>query len=319
VKRSASASAAIAAQVALAAVAIWFAARTVVRQWDSVRESAAGLSPHWLLILLASVIVLATYTILAEAWRRIVGGWGTPLRFMDGMRIWAISILGRYIPGKVWQLGAMAALAQREKVSGLAAAGSAVLVTVIHTLAGFGVVAVFGLQLLDLESLGLAALVLSAIVVLLAPQLLPWAATMAGRLRGREIVIPVLPHGVLWLTVAISAVAWIAYGVAFHLLARAVLGAEATGGVPDYIAIYAFSYLIGFLALFAPGGIVVREIALVAALVNTGMPEGSAIVLAVVSRLWLTVLELTPALSFLVYDQFGRPRPPRNAAEESPL
>ncbi len=307
---------ATALKVLLAAAIAWFAGRTLLAQWESVRETAADLEPNWVLILASSLIVLVTFGILAEAWRMIVLGWGRPLRYRSAVRIWCISSLGRYVPGKVWQLGTMAVLAQREGVSGVSAASSALIITVVNTLVGFGVVAAFGLQLLELQALGLAALALLAAAVLFAPRLLPWASTRAGRLIGRDVTIPALPHRTLWFAIAVSATAWVAYGIAFYLFARGVLG-DTTGGVLAYIAIYTFSYLLGFLALFAPGGIVVREVALVAALVNVGMPEGSAIVLAVVSRLWLTVLEIAPAVAFLAYEQLRRR--PRDAAQESSL
>lgn len=303
-------------KILLAAAIVWFAGRALIAQWESVRETAADLAPNWVLILASSVIVLATFGVLAEAWRLIVLAWGRPLRYRSAVRIWCISSLGRYVPGKVWQLGTMAMLSQREGVSGMAAASSALIITVINTLVGFGVVAAFGLQLLEFRALGLAALGVLAAAVLFAPRLLPWASTRAGQLIGRDVTVPRLPHRTLWFGIGVSATAWVAYGIAFYLFARGLLG-DVTGGLLAYIAIYTFSYLLGFLALFAPGGIVVREVAMVAALVNVGMPEGSAIVLAVVSRLWLTVLEIAPAVAFLAYDQLRRR--PRNAAQESSL
>ncbi len=260
--------------------------------------------------------MLANYVVLADAWRRILEGWGRSIGLRPALRIWLISSLGRYVPGKVWQMGTMAVLAKREGLSGIGAAGAALTITVLNTLVGFAVVAIFGLQLLQLETLGIIAIAVIALGVLIAPRLLPWAAARAGRLTGREVTVPALPHRVLWYGIAISALTWITYGVAFYLLAVSVLD-DPAGGVPAYVAIYTFSYLLGFLALFAPGGIVVREVALAAALVNMGMPEGSAIVLAVVSRLWLTILEITPAVVLLAWDQMRRRT--RNAAHQSPL
>ncbi len=307
---------ATALKVLLAAAIAWFAGRALFTQWASVREAATDLEPNWVLILASSIIVLATFGLLAEAWRAIVLGWGRPLTYRSAVRIWLISSLGRYVPGKVWQLGTMAMLAQREGVTGVSAASSALIITVINTLVGFGVVAAFGLQLLELHVLGLAALAFLGAAVLFAPRILPWASSRTARLIGRDVTVPALPHRTLWFGIGASATAWVAYGIAFYLFARGLLG-DPTGGLLAYIAIYTFSYLLGFLALFAPGGIVVREVALVTALINVGMPEGSAIVLAVVSRLWLTVLEITPALAFLAYDQLRRR--PRNAAQESSL
>ena len=91
-----------------------------------------------------------------------------------------------------------------------------------------------------------------------------------------------------------SLLSWIAYGIAFQLFVVGVLGGAA-GATSSYIAVYAASYIIGFLALFAPGGVVVRESALVAGMVRLGLAsQADAFAVAVASRLWLTVVELLP-------------------------
>jgi uncharacterized membrane protein YbhN (UPF0104 family) len=92
--------------------------------------------------------------------------------------------------------------------------------------------------------------------------------------------------------------AWVLYGVAFQRLAVGVLPA-AHGSTGLYIAIYTSSYLAGFLALIAPGGVGVREVVMASALKGAGFGTGEAILLVVASRIWLTILELLPAAFFL--------------------
>ena len=75
---------------------------------------------------------------------------------------------------------------------------------------------------------------------------------------------------------------------------------SAAGATSSYIAIYAASYIIGFLALFSPGGVVVRESALVAGMVRLGLAsQPDAFAVAVASRLWLTVVELLPGFVYM--------------------
>ena len=64
-----------------------------------------------------------SYVVLIETWRQIVLAWGGRSRWPAAARIWFISNLGRYIPGKVWQIGAMGVLAQDAGVSSVAAVG----------------------------------------------------------------------------------------------------------------------------------------------------------------------------------------------------
>jgi hypothetical protein len=86
------------------------------------------------------------------------------------------------------------------------------------------------------------------------------------------------------------------YGVAFWLFARGITP-RATGNASSYIAVYTGSYLAGYLALFAPGGVGVREAVLVIAMPKFDLASApDAAVIAITSRLWLTILEILPGL-----------------------
>jgi uncharacterized membrane protein YbhN (UPF0104 family) len=106
-----------------------------------------------------------------------------------------------------------------------------------------------------------------------------------------------------------TGLAWILYGFAFQLMALGVLGAAARGGSADYIAAYTASYLVGYLTLIAPGGLGVREASLVIALGVVGATsEPNGWILALSSRLWLTILEILPGALFLMVGEGPRMR-----------
>jgi uncharacterized membrane protein YbhN (UPF0104 family) len=102
-----------------------------------------------------------------------------------------------------------------------------------------------------------------------------------------------------------NAVAWVGYGAALWLLARGLLPDAGLELLPA-IAVFTASYLAGFLALFAPGGIGVREGVFILMLQGP-IGIGAATALAIASRLLLTVTELGAAVPFLVFPR-GRPR-----------
>src|SRR5690606_3072472 len=130
------------------------------------------------------------YAVLIEAWRRMVGGWGAPLGYRHAARIWFVSNLGRYVPGKVWQITAMAVMAERAGVSRYAAAGSALLVNLANVVAGVGVVAVTAAGLLGNPMLSLGGAALLLVLLAATPRLLPLLARVYGRLRRRALDLP---------------------------------------------------------------------------------------------------------------------------------
>lgn len=294
----------------LAVLAAWLAGREIVAQWRAFRASGAHLEPRWSLIVASSLLVLLAYAILVETWRRTVRAWDAELSWTDAARIWFISNLGRYLPGKIWQIGAMGVMAQERGVSVVAATGSALVINLVNLLAGFGLVLVTGAEFFDARGAAIALAVLLTVGIVLAPRTVPVAARIAGRVLRRSLEVPRLPDRAVWLASIGCLVAWILYGVAFRIFVAGVLG-EAPGSTASYIAAFTGSYLAGYIALFAPGGIGVREKSLMLALGQFGLAQaGAAGVISLTSRLWLTILEVLPGLGFLAVDALrGRRRP----------
>jgi hypothetical protein len=135
-----------------------------------------------------------------------------------------------------------------------------------------------------------------AVALVLAPVAVPRLAALAGRVSGRQLPIPRVPPSAVWVAAVSTVASWLLYGVAFWLFARGITP-RATGNASSYIAVYTGSYLAGYLALFAPGGVGVREAVLVIAMPKFDLASApDAAVIAITSRLWLTILEILPGL-----------------------
>lgn len=282
------------------AVAIVYFGVKVRSEWGDLTRLPESLHPNWWMVLASTGWVALSYIVLIETWRQIVLAWGGRLSWPAAARIWFISNLGRYVPGKVWQIGAMGVLAQEAGVSSVAAVGSALVVNLVNVLAGFLVVFVAGARLLvGYGSALYVALALFCLVVLASPWLLPPLVRLANRVTGRNVPIPAIPPLAIIFAVAGCSLAWNLYGIAFHDLTVALLGGAA-GRPSYYTAVFTASYLAGYLTLFAPGGIGVRESVLVALLAAAGLETGAqATALAIASRLWLTLTEASPGLILL--------------------
>jgi len=105
--------------------------------------------------------------------------------------------------------------------------------------------------------------------------------------------------------------AWIAYGVALLFLARGLLP-EVTLGVAQAVGVFTCSYLVGFVALFAPGGLGPRESVFLLMLAGeVGLKPAAALALA--SRLLLTATEVLPAVPLLLRRRRPNPSSVREA------
>ena len=66
---------------------------------------------NWTYAVTSAVLLGTAYIFLALAWRAIIYGFGHCISLKESFRIIYLSQLGRYIPGKVWQVFGMIALA----------------------------------------------------------------------------------------------------------------------------------------------------------------------------------------------------------------
>jgi hypothetical protein len=282
---------------------VLFAIRALARNWDQLRAQPLEwqLRPGWLVLSLGLIWLM--YALLILGWRSVLSGWGQQLDGWSAARIWILSSLGKYIPGKVWAVAGMALLSQQAGVAPWAATGSAVVMQVLAIGTGAAVAGLAGAHILESAQQGagavLALLVAGAIIsvgLLLWPpflrRLLRLAAPQAAGERqptGRGIVVGI----------ATNIVAWLGYGLALWLLGRGLLPTSGLG-LRLAIAVFTASYLAGFLALFAPGGIGVRE-GLFILMLQEPLGVGAATSLALASRLLLTAAELGAAVPFLVF------------------
>jgi hypothetical protein len=287
---------------------VGFAARSLIRNWDELRAQPLewNLQPGW--IVLSALVVWLMYALLIAAWRRMLSAWGRGLDPWSAARIWTVSSLGKYLPGKVWAVAGMAVMAQRAGIGAGPATGSAVILQVLAVGTGAAVTGLTGWSALRAAypgaATGLAVLLGTAVVAI---GLLLWPGFVDRALRiaapAAEPVRP--PVGAVVFGIVANAIAWVGYGLALWLLARGLLPRAELGLLPA-IAVFTASYLAGFLALFAPGGIGVREGVFILMLQGP-VGIGAATALAIASRLLLTLTELGAAVPFLLFPR-ERPR-----------
>lgn len=287
-------------QSGLVAAVAYFVAKSLVTNWDQIRQSGATIHFDAGALAAAAGIVLATYALLIGAWRAVLSGWGERVRYPVAARIWCLSNLARYLPGRIWQIAGMATLAQRAGVTAWAAAGSAVIVQLLAIATG---ALVTGLTAPQADHpLWVAA---SGVVAGLIAATLAWRRTtslfskwVSGAL-GRRVDLTPVGKGPLLVSAAVTTWAWIAYGLALYFCVAALLGRPAIG-VSTAIGVFAGSYLAGLLAVFTPGGLGVRESVLYLWLAGPLGPA-AALVVSIGSRLLLTATEVVAALITLPF------------------
>ena len=264
----------------------------------------------------ASIGLLGAYFASAAIWGLIVHDLGGPkIPVKKAISIFMIANLGRYVPGKVWQIGGLATLAKGGGVPVSTATGAAVIGQGVALVAA----ATWGLGAFlsgpeSYQFWGKTALVFvsGSILLISVPGVFRFLAQHWFRATGTQ------PHeslgtlfGVRWL--ALYILNWGMYGLSFWVLAQ---GFGLTGGLLPMVSAFGASYVLGYVMVFAPAGIGPREAFLVLFLTpHIGAPASG--VLAVVARLWTTIVEVIPAGVFwFLYVSKGQDSEPAQPGEQ---
>ncbi|NNK48878.1 MAG: hypothetical protein HKP01_08400 [Gemmatimonadetes bacterium] len=287
--------------IAFLAVALVFMVVLLRGQWTSLDEVMASTRAyHWSLrpwlLALAVLIGVVDLLLMGSVWARLFRRTGGDARLVDAVRVWVVTNFGRYIPGKVWQLGGLAAYMKGTGDSGAAALVSALAFQVIALATGAAVaLSTIGVAWAGANGNGLPALVTLAAILLigLRPRVIHWTAGYIGRWLGESDLTLDLDAGDIARAAAGMLFAWILYGVGFLVLLKGVGIAAEISQLPVVTGIFAASYVVGYLVLLAPGGLVVREGAMTGLLVELlGLALGVAAAVAIMARIWVLVTEL---------------------------
>jgi hypothetical protein len=289
------------------AVALALCVLEIHDQWPAVRTGLGhlGLLP----VIGALVAVLLGLAAGMQVWRVLLAALGSPLPVRAAARVVFVGQLGKYIPGSIWPVLAQMELGSVYHVPRRRSA-TATLLTMLFSLAAGLLAALLTLPwLAGGATAGYRwALVLAPVLVAcLHPRVLNPVLRRLLRLAGRAPLEQPLTGRAVSTALAWALASWLPYGAQVWLL-TVRLGAPPGRAAVLAVGGFAFAWCVGFLAVFVPAGVGVREALLVAAL-HTVLGVGDATAIALVSRLLMTLGDLCVA-GLAVVSTRGRGRPP---------
>ncbi len=258
-------------------------------------------------VLLAGVFVLAGTVCMMLSWRALLADLGSALPAGPAARIFFLSQLGKYLPSSVWPVVAQIELGRDHQVPARRSATAAILVLAVSMAVSL-VVAALTLPFATpgaLRRYGWAFAVVPVLAVLLHPRVLTPLLARVFRLARRQPPEESLTLGGVARAAGFAAAAWTGYGLQVVVLVRAVGGTGPAASV-GAVGAFALAWTVGFLVVVAPAGAGVREAVLVLAL-SPALPAASALLVALASRLLLTVADLLLAGVAVLVERRRRP------------
>ena len=282
-----------AVKVLLVGVVVFFLGLNIYHGWREASRFQWNVR-LWPLVV-SFALALAFWFVTGVGWNLMVRCLGGNLALRKGMKVYFLSNLGWYVPGKVWHAVGRAYLGQREGVS-VGVISTSVLMETVLSLTSSALMATLALPLLSplLGAkglyLGIAVLVIGLAVLhpaLVKPLLALWERLLPGPER---VTNPPLRYSIMMGLLAGYLFIWGFVGTAFFVLLNAVHSLP-LAWLPTVIAIYAVSWIAGFLAPFAPSGLGVREGAMIL-LLGQYLPVPAVTATAILFRIWLILAEV---------------------------
>jgi uncharacterized membrane protein YbhN (UPF0104 family) len=250
----------------------------------------------WIPVTGAFLAAIAGLGCMMLSWRTLLADLGSPLPLPVSVRVLFVAQLAKYVPGAVWAPAAQVELARGYQVPRKRSATAAV-VGMLVALATALLVAAIALPLNSQDAarhywwaLALALPALLGLYPPLTTSVLNHLLRLARRPPlERRISMAGMARSVGW-----SLVGWAFFSVHAWLLVANITG-KGLQVLPLAAGAYALAWSVGFILIPFPGGVGPRELALIAALAPI-MPAGPAIAVAVISRVAMTIADLTWAL-----------------------
>jgi uncharacterized membrane protein YbhN (UPF0104 family) len=249
---------------------------------------------HPLPIAIALLIMLGSSLLTAPLWLVIYRGLGGEVDMRAGSRIFLVTNIGKYLPGKVMHAAGRVALLQ-ERGQSASIGVTSVLVELSLSLLGAVLLSLISIPILlrqqgmteHLEILtAISLLALPAGLIGLHPKVMgPVLRTGSKMLPSRagEFATTLPPYRIILLLLVAYVMLWFTMSLGLFATAHTVypLGWET---LPAMGGIAALSYLFGLAVPFAPAGIGARE-GLMTVLLSTMMPAPAAAATSVLYRI----------------------------------
>ncbi|MFC1651018.1 lysylphosphatidylglycerol synthase domain-containing protein [Candidatus Latescibacterota bacterium] len=279
-------------KLAVAAIIIIFLGHSVLSNWEMIRGYDWSFNP--VLMILSCLIFAAAFGFLPWVWHMVLHYMGHELSYSDARDIFYIGNLGRYIPGKVWSIAGMAYMAEKSGIPATIAGTSAVFSQVYSMLSSFGFFLLFfifrGTYSINAKVFWFLPVFFAAAVIFIFPSNMERVLNIVLKRIGKETVTLRITTVSALKIVALYFVSGLLFGCAFWIFVSSFIGLGEVNPVFAASA-YIIAYWVGFLAFFVPGGIGVREGILGLLFMNI-IPAGVLIIIAALSRLLVTIIEI---------------------------
>ena len=269
----------------------------IFNEWSEIKTQILDLKP--ISIIVAIFLGVPIYIFNTLTWHLLTKSVGINLPFKVNLRIWLLSNAARFLPGGFWQYPSRIYLLNEQKVTKAKATACLLLEALSNLVVGAMVVVI--VFLFTPNIIKIDKLIWVLIFIILLPFLFYLAKTKVTQKFKifKSLKISQKTVSLIFLTIFLQ---YFFAGLVLFILMNNVFTVTLIL-MPILVGIFTASWLLGYVAIFAPSGLGVQEASL-ATLLSSYIPFSLAGFLAILFRVVLLLAEaFTLFFVFIILDK----------------
>lgn len=276
--------------IIIVSVIFYFLITNLLHNWQKIPFGSLRLNTVSLAI--SFVLLFVNFGIFVQGWRALIDRLGYKISFSNALWIISSSQIAKYVPGGIWFAVGRVYLGRSEKIKEEVVAFSVVVETGLTFLAGLLLVLLSFSTIEHKTFINILFIIPAFFLFLIAlyPPFLNRLMNIALRIIKRPAINLNIPYSSI-LAVSIYFLGlWIAQAIGFYFLINAIYPIPVSK-IFDLTVVYILSWMTGFVVIFAPGGLGVRE-GMMTLLLSPILPAPLAIAISFIARVWITLFEV---------------------------
>lgn len=280
-------------KITIITLLLLFSISFIHNQFVAIKKSIIYITLDFKLLLLSSLISMLTLFLSVFSWKNTIAAFGYNLHWIDLAHAQMISMVGKYVPGHIWNYSSKIYFSYKLglpiKLSGVA--------VIIEMLISYliSIIILFLVIPREIILINDSWFLLIRIMGTICTLLIVLSPFIFTKYLKNKLSIK-FPKAFIFV-IATRAVTWVLSSYAFKILILSL-------GYPNIslsVAISAItsSYFVGFIAIFAPDGLIIREALIIFFLQNV-LTITEATLISLIFRLQLILVEFLSVLFILI-------------------
>lgn len=275
----------------------------MINNWQKIPFNSLRLNLVNLTI--SFVCLIVNFLFFVEGWRVTIRKLGSTISFENSFWIMSSSQIAKYVPGGIWFVVGSIYLGKSEKLKEEIVALSIVVETGLTFLVGI-LLFLLSISLVEqkfsVNFLFMIPVFFLFLIALYPPFLNRLINFALGIVKRPAINLDISYFQILKLSIYFFGL-WISQIIGFYFLINAIYPI-ALSKIFNLAGAYTLSWMTGFVVIFAPGGLGVRE-AMMTLLLSPILPAPLAIAISFIARVWITIFEIVIFFVGLLVKKLG--------------